>query len=78
MGARQELGPHPISAGKRWDRPRSDEDAPESLFGPYTGSISDLTAGLEDDDDGLVMPDGSPIGRPQPQRRTMGFRAPGA
>jgi len=60
---------------RRWHA--LEEDA-ELVFGPMSGSVADLTLYEEPEDDGLVMPDGTPIPRPEPPRKRMGFLPPDA
>ncbi len=55
---------------RRWQA----EDGDEPLFGPMSGSLNDLTMYDDPPDDGLVMPDGTPIPRPEPKRRPFGFQ----
>lgn len=56
-------------------RYRADDDDPELVFGPYTGSVQDLNPEPESDD-GLVDVNGNPLPRTPPVRRPLGFRPP--
>lgn len=58
---------------RRW---RSDDEDWFEGPGLLTGTLADLTMYDEPADDGLVMPDGSPIPRQEPKRRPMGFLPP--
>lgn len=59
-----------IAAIRRY---RADDDAPETIAG-YLGGLADLTSDLEDDDTGLVDVTGTPIRRPSPPARKLGFQ----